>query len=112
MKDFVLFVRHFSKILALVGHTLLALLALMAIGAGVIAIAEGMNYWEALYFAFITGLTIGYGDITPVTVVGRSVSVLIGLLGIVFFGIVVAVATRALAHCVEEKHNSQKKDGP
>ncbi len=111
MKDFVLFVRHFYKILRLVSHALMALLALMAIGAGIIAIAEGMNYWKALYLTFITGLTIGYGDIAPVTVAGRIVCVLIGLLGIVFFGIVVAVATRALAHAVEEKRDVHPDDG-
>lgn len=111
MKDFVLFVRHFYKILRLVSHALIALLALMAIGAGVIAIAEGMNYWKALYLTFITGLTIGYGDITPVTAVGRIVAVLIGLLGVVFFGIIVGVATRALVHCVEEKRGIRHNDG-
>jgi voltage-gated potassium channel len=110
MKDFVLFVRHFFKILSLVGHVLLALLALIAVGAGIIALAEGINYWDALYFAAVTGLTIGYGDITPVTAIGRIVAVLIGLLGVVFFGIIVAVATRALVHCVEEKHGLDKKD--
>jgi len=108
MKEFLLFVRHFFQILALVGHVLLALLALMAIGAGVISLAEGINYWDALYFAAITGLTIGYGDITPVTAVGRIVAVLIGLLGVVFFGIIVGVATRALVHCVEEKRGLDK----
>jgi voltage-gated potassium channel len=112
MRDFVLFVRHFFKILAIVGHVLLALLALMAIAAGVISWAEGMNYWDALYFAAITGLTIGYGDIKPVTAVGRIVAILIGLMGVVFFGIIVAVATRALVHSVEEKHGIKtKRDG-
>jgi voltage-gated potassium channel len=110
MKDFVLFVRHFFKILALVGHVLLALLAIIAIAAGVIALAEGMSYWDALYFAAITGLTIGYGDIKPVTAVGRIVAILVGLMGVVFFGIVVGVATRALAHCVEIKHGPLNKD--
>jgi len=41
--------------------------------------------------------------------VGRIVAVLIGLLGVVFFGIIVAVATRALVHCVEEKRDLDKK---
>lgn len=103
MRDFILFTRHFCQLLAIVGNVLLALLGLMAMLAGVIALAEGMNYWDALYFAFVTGLTIGYGDITPVTFVGRTVSIFIGLLGVVFFGIVVGVATRALVHCIEEK---------
>ena len=51
---------------------------------------------DALYFAFITGLSIGYGDIAPKTDLGRVVSVAIGLIGVLFVGLTVAVATRAL----------------
>ena len=56
---------------------------------------------EAVYFAFITGLSIGYGDITPDTALGRLISVLIGLVGMLFVGITVAIATRALADVVK-----------
>ena len=94
MTDFVIFVRHFFSILMMVRHVLIALLVLIAMGAGLISIAEGMNYWEALYLTLITGLTVGYGDVAPTTVLGRIVSVLVALIGLVFFGLVVAVANQ------------------
>ena len=59
--------------------------------------------WAALHFTFITGLTVGYGDILPTTILGRIVSVLIALIGLLFFGIVVAVANRAVAKTLEER---------
>jgi len=34
-----------------------------------------------LYFSFITLLTIGYGDITPITVIAQKATILVGLIG-------------------------------
>jgi len=110
MTDFVIFVRHFFSILMMVRHVLIALLVLIAMGAGLISIAEEMNYWEALYLTLITGLTVGYGDVAPTTVLGRIVSVLVALIGLVFFGIVVAVANRAIVKTLEEQHTKQKSN--
>lgn len=110
MKNFVIFVRHFFSILMMVRHVLIALLALMAMAAGLISIAEGMNYWEALYLTLITSLTVGYGDVAPTMVLGRIVSVLIALIGLVFFGIVVAAANRAIVKTVEEQRPKEKSD--
>jgi len=85
----------------------LALLALILIGAAVIAGVENIPIEEAVYFSFITGLTVGYGDIVPNTTVGRVVSVALGFVGILFTGLVVAVIVRAVREAWEE---SQKPD--
>jgi hypothetical protein len=51
---------------------------------------------DALYFTFVTGLTIGYGDLTPRHVVSRFLAVMIGFAGIVLTGLVAAVSVEAL----------------
>jgi len=51
---------------------------------------------DALYFTFVTGLTIGYGDLTPRHTVSRLLAVVIGFAGIVLTGIVAAVIVQAL----------------
>ncbi|MBQ0818639.1 MAG: two pore domain potassium channel family protein [Methyloceanibacter sp.] len=107
MKNFFIFVRHFFSVLMVVSHTLIALLALMAMGAGLISIAEGMNYWKALYLTLITGLTVGYGDVVPTTVLGRIVTVLVALIGLVLFSIVIAAANRAVVKTVEEQRSKE-----
>jgi len=70
---------------------------LAMIGPGLlIARIEGWRISDALYFTFITGLTIGYGDLTPRNFVSRLLAVVIGLAGIVLTGLVAAVSVRAL----------------
>jgi voltage-gated potassium channel len=100
--DFAIFLRYFAKYLFFVRHVVIALLVHIVLGGIVISYLEGLHVGESIYFAFITGLTIGYGDIEPVTTWGRVVSVGIGIIGMLFTGMTVAVATRALADTVRE----------
>ena len=57
---------------------------------------EGWRLDDALYFTFVTGLTIGYGDLTPRHVVSRLLAVMIGFAGIVLTGLVASVSVEAL----------------
>jgi voltage-gated potassium channel len=76
---------------------IVSLLLLIVLGGFAISQLEGINLGDAIYFAFVTGLTIGYGDISPETTLGKTVSVAIGLVGMLFTGLTVAIATRAMA---------------
>jgi voltage-gated potassium channel len=40
------------------------------------------SYWDGLWLAFVTGMTIGYGDVVPTTGAARVVSAGIGLIGV------------------------------
>jgi voltage-gated potassium channel len=64
------------------------------VGAAVIAYIEKLPFGDALYFSLVTGLTIGYGDVVVKTFFGRCVAIFIGLIGILFTGLVVAAAVR------------------
>jgi ion channel len=67
------------------------------VGPGLlIGYIEGWHIDDALYFTFVTGLTIGYGDLTPRHVVSRLLAVVIGLAGIVLTGLVAAISVEAL----------------
>jgi len=72
------------------------LLGCLAFSAIAITYLEKIPFADALYFTLITGLTIGYGDIFPVTIGGRVVAVLTGLLGVLITGVMVAVAVYSL----------------
>ena len=88
----------------IIGHfhaVFLSLIALIVGIAAVITYIEKMPFGEALYFSFITGLTIGYGDIVVNTPYGRVVAVLLGLIGIVFTGLMVAAALRAVGQSMK-----------
>jgi voltage-gated potassium channel len=107
MPMIVIFTRDFLRICWHARGVFLALLTLLLAGAVTIAGVENMPLGEAVYFSFITGLTVGYGDIVPNTTIGRIVSVALAFIGIVFSGLVVAIVVRATRNSWEE---SQKPD--
>ncbi|MBZ9653782.1 potassium channel family protein [Phyllobacterium lublinensis] len=57
---------------------------------------EGWGVTDSLYFTFVTGLTIGYGDLTPKHLSSRILAIAIGFCGIVLAGLVAAVSVQAL----------------
>ena len=61
--------------------TFLELLALylivVLVGAGVFCIAEEKPFWDSLWWAVVTAMTVGYGDFAPVTVAGRIAGVVV-----------------------------------
>ena len=93
---------HFFIIIGRLHAVFLALSALILGIAVVIRHLEKMPFGESLYFSFITGLTIGYGDIVVKTPFARLLAVLLGLIGIIFTGIMVAAALRAVERSLED----------
>jgi hypothetical protein len=71
------------------------LMAMAGLGL-VIGYLEGWGIGDALYFTFVTGLTIGYGDLTPHRAVSRLLAIGIGFAGIVLTGLVAALIVQAL----------------
>jgi hypothetical protein len=51
---------------------------------------------EAVYFSFVTGLTIGYGDIVPRQTLTRALAIVIGFGGILLTGLVAGIAVSAM----------------
>ena len=50
-----------------------------------------VRFSDLLYFSYVSLLTIGYGDITPVSSAARMLVVLEGLLGMAFTTVLLAV---------------------
>ena len=107
MRDFIIFIRHFSKKLFFIRGVLLTLLLVMLAFALITAEVDNIALTDALYLVFITALTVGFGDITPSSGVARFISILAGFVGVIFVGLVVAVSIRALELAVEEKKHLQ-----
>lgn len=75
------------------------LFQVLAIAVALLAIAGGGFYWlepkvltyaDGLWLAFITGATVGYGDLVPSTPASRIFAVFIVLLGYALFSVVTA----------------------
>ncbi len=60
---------------------------------------------QLMYFSFITLMTIGYGDILPVTPLAQKASILIGLVGQFYLVIITAVV---VGKFISQKSNNQQ----
>lgn len=103
------FLAFFGKMLVMTtpiwGVTLLAVVGL----SWLFAVAEGIGFGEALYFSCITALTIGYGDVVPATALGKVMSVVMGVFGVITTGIIVAVALQAIRMTYDDVIEKAKK---
>jgi hypothetical protein len=107
MKTLIRFFSHFYKIFHHVRAVLLAFLLILVLDAVMMAFVENLPLWKAMYFVFITGLTIGSSGIFPLTVFGHFMHVFTGFLGILFMGLVVGVASRALTLTYKDEENKK-----
>ncbi len=72
---------------------LLGLIIVLGLAAGLI---EGWSVQESIYFAFVSGLTIGYGDLAPKSLLARLLAIVIGVCGVLLTALVAAIAVKAL----------------
>jgi voltage-gated potassium channel len=69
-------------------------LSVGAIGFGIGRI-EGWSGSDSLYHAFVNATTVGYGDFRPTKKTSKALAVLLALVGLVFTGMMVAIALHA-----------------
>jgi hypothetical protein len=86
-----------------VGHALhltwpvLSMILAIQVALGLlIGFVEGWSVGDALYFTFVTGFTIGYGDIVPRQALARILAIGIGMCGLFLTGLVAAIAVYAM----------------
>jgi hypothetical protein len=99
-----------SRFLRAVGHNLYAvwpiLFAVLAWQLALGFLITWLERWslgEGVYFTFVTGLTIGYGDVVPHQPLSRFLAILIGFFGTILTGLVAAIAVRALQNATDDR---------
>jgi voltage-gated potassium channel len=95
------FLRYMFWGFKLAAPVFLLLLVIIVSCGQVVGRRESWSRLDALYWSFITALTVGYGDFVPLKKISRCLSVLIAFCGIIFTGIVVAVAIKATTDALE-----------
>lgn len=68
---------------------------------------EGLTLGESMWLAFISSTTVGYGDVSAVTLYGDLVSVYVIVAGTIVFG---AVLISVVMMLVEERRNAMIKE--
>ncbi len=73
---------------------------------GVTVIGAKQQFYDLLYYSFVTLSTLGYGDITPVTPIARTLAYIEALFG--QFYIAILVASFVGMHITNSQKNSEK----
>lgn len=95
-----------------VGAFLLALVGALAMLDAERATADASitTFGDALWWAFVTMSTVGYGDMYPITTTGRFVAVMMMVVGVALLGLVSATLASALLVRIrgEEKDDTRE----
>jgi voltage-gated potassium channel len=89
------FIRIFSIGITYAAPLLLAQVVFIVLLGQIVGTRESWGRFDSVYWAFITATTVGYGDFPPVKPLSKVLSVCIAFTGIIFTGIVVALAVNA-----------------
>lgn len=82
-------------------------ISLLVIGAVTYSITEHVSLAEAFWWAIATATTVGYGDISPHTFVGKIVALILMLVGI---GVIGMLTSSITTYFVREDNKSDNKD--
>ena len=86
-------------------------LALLIIGAGAYSISEDASLGQSFWWAIATATTVGYGDISPHTLVGKIVAFILMLVGIGVIGMLTSsITTYFVKNNTDESGQQEKLD--
>jgi len=89
------FLELFFNDLLYASPIIIFLIVLICIVGLIIGKIEGWSRSDALYHAFINATTVGYGDFPPTKRRSKTLAILLAFIGLIFTGIVVAIAIHA-----------------
>jgi hypothetical protein len=82
---------------------ILSFLLVLIIALGVVVgLREGWSLHASIYFAFVSALTIGYGDLAPQSPLARTLALVIGVCGVLLTALVAAIAVKALTAATDD----------
>jgi voltage-gated potassium channel len=87
---------------------LLFLIALICTIGLIIAKIEGWSSFDGIYHAFINATTVGYGDIRPTRAPAKLLAIALAIIGLIFSGMIVAVALHAADFGFAEVYNTDR----
>ena len=98
------FIEYFYYGIWLAAPLLIFLVLLIIVLGQVVGQRESWDRFDSLYWSFITATTVGYGDIRPLRKLSKTLSILIALTGMIFTGIIVALAINAASISFASEH--------
>lgn len=68
------------------------------------------SFFDAIYWATVSLTTMGYGDIYPVTTIGRIVTIVSSVLGIAIVALPAGIITAGYMHELQESESSEMEE--
>ncbi|MFX0199299.1 MAG: potassium channel family protein [Candidatus Hodarchaeota archaeon] len=102
------FLQVFAYVLYRAFPLLLTLLCIIILLGQIVGKKENWTWFDSLYWSFITSTTVGYGDIKPIGKISKTLAVFIAFSGLVFTGIVVALAFYSVTEVIQSRHDIQE----
>lgn len=81
---------------------------LLLISSAIISYVENQSFLDSLWWSIVTCTTVGYGEISPHSTIGRIVAVILMLFGIGFIGMLTSTITSYFTGKYENKNNSKE----
>lgn len=97
------FLKFFFWSIYLIAPILVFLCGTVILFGQIVTHIEKWNKFDGFYWSLITATTVGYGDIRPIKKISKIFSILIAFVGMIFTGIMIAIALNSVT-LTFEKH--------
>ncbi len=85
-------------------YLLYSTIMLIILSALLMSYAENISISDSLWWSFVTFTTVGYGDVVPITPLGRFVAISLMVFGIGFLGILTSTITTFVTNRAKERN--------
>lgn len=87
-------------------------MVVLSIGTVFYHYVESLSWLDAFYFSTITLTTIGYGDISPKTDLGKLFTIPYSIMGIAILGAVISTVSQRRIEKMKERHLGRLENHP
>ena len=70
------------------------------------------SFFDAIYWATVSLTTVGYGDVYPITAVGRLFASIISIVGIGIIAIPTGIIAAGFTSVINKEHEAADKEDP
>lgn len=68
------------------------------------------NILDSIYFVIITATTVGFGDITPETAIGRFIIAVVAIFGVGLFGAIIGIITTSMDESIQKTNKIKDRE--